>query len=108
MPHAIIRGKTDDDARLTLTMRLFLSRFIPAKRRSRFLSRRIPKRSPSSGGASPFSTFPGTSLAKPPAQQRDVPQSLNTDAAFRFDRRGHSPAYPRHLPDQPAAVNPDA
>jgi hypothetical protein len=37
-PQPSFRGKTDDATRLTLAMLLFVSRFIPAKRRSRFFN----------------------------------------------------------------------
>src|SRR5271154_824279 len=45
---------------------------MPAKRPSRFSSRRISTRSLRSVGASHFSIFLATCLAKPPPQRRDV------------------------------------
>src|SRR5258706_16303312 len=57
-------------------MRRFVSRFMPAKRPSRFSSRRISTCSQRSAVALPFSTFPATCLAKPPPQWRDVPRIL--------------------------------
>jgi hypothetical protein len=45
IPPTVIQEKTDDATRLTLAMLLFVSRFIPAKRRSRFFNaplRRVP------------------------------------------------------------------
>jgi hypothetical protein len=54
-------------------MRQFVSRFIRVKKRSRFLSRQISRRFQRDDGVLPSSTFPATSLAKPPAQPRAAP-----------------------------------
>jgi hypothetical protein len=56
--------------------RRFVSRFMPAKRPSRFSSRRISRRSRRNVGALLLSTFPATCSAKPPPQRLDVPRSL--------------------------------
>jgi hypothetical protein len=84
MPHAIIRGKNgrrhqvdfgDAPVRVEIysseeTVEIFIEAdfgTVPEERR-RFAILN-------------FSTFPATSLAKPPAQQRDVPQSPMTDCS---------------------------
>ena len=48
----------------------------PAKRPSRFSWKRISRNSRRSVGASLFSTFPATCLAKPVRARRDVPRSV--------------------------------
>ena len=67
--------KTGDDTRSISATCPFVSRFMPATRPSRFSSRRIPRCSRRNVGASPFSTFPATCLAKPPPQRLDVPRT---------------------------------
>ena len=61
---------------------------MPAKRPSRFSSRRIPRCSQGSVGASLFSTFPATYSAKPLLQRRDVPRTAvphpRNDERFRI------------------------
>src|SRR5271163_1708726 len=88
MPHAIIRGKNgrrhevdfgDAPVRVEIysseeMVEIFIEadfETLPEERR-RFAILNIPR----------------TSLAKPPAQQRDVPQSPTTDEVSRLDRRG--------------------
>jgi hypothetical protein len=78
-PTPSFEERTDDATRWTLAMRRFVFRFTPAKRRSRFLSRRISRHSQKGGGVLPFSTFPVTSLAKPPVPQRAAPQRQRRD-----------------------------
>jgi hypothetical protein len=67
--------RTDDATRSTLATHLYVSRFMPAMRPSRFTSRQISRRSRRSVGASPFSTFPATCLAKLPPPRRDALQT---------------------------------
>src|SRR5271155_723876 len=74
-PTLSFEEKTDDGTRLILATRPFVSRFMPAMRPSRFSSRRISRRSPRRVGASPFSTFPATCLARPRPQRRDGPRT---------------------------------
>jgi hypothetical protein len=74
MPHAIIRRENGRRHEVDFGDRPFASRFMPAKRPSRFSSRRIPRCSRRSVGASHFSIFLATCSAKPPPQRRDVPR----------------------------------
>ena len=98
----------DDATRLTLAMIQFVSRFIPVKRQSRFLSGRISRPSQQSVGASPFSTFPATSLAKPRAQQRDVPQNPTIDEAVAVCSKGRLPPWrSRHTGVSGPPLNPE-
>jgi hypothetical protein len=80
--------RTDDATRLTLAMILFVSRFIPVKRQSRFLSGRISRPSQWSVAASPFSISPATSLAESRAQQRGVPEKPTDDEAVAVCSKG--------------------
>jgi hypothetical protein len=88
---------TREWTRSTLATRPFGSRFMPAKRPSRFSSRRIWIRCRKNVGASRLSTFPVTSLAKLPPQRRDVPQALScipgvaSDFATRAVNLWHDP-----------------
>jgi hypothetical protein len=67
-----------------LVTRRFGSRFIPAKRPSRFSSRRISR--PGRASAFPLLNIPATCLAKPPPQCRGVPRAplLHPRRAERF------------------------
>jgi hypothetical protein len=89
-------------ARGRLWRRAGSCRDLPAKRPSRFSSRRIPRCSLRSVVALPFSTFPATCLAKPPPQRRDEPRTpfcilgVMSDFSTRAVNLWHDPVTAHH------------
>jgi|HubBroStandDraft_6_1064221.scaffolds.fasta_scaffold55524_1 hypothetical protein len=85
MPHAIIRRENGRRHEVDFGDAPDRVQIYASEETVEFFSRRISRRSRRNVGASRFSTFPATCLAKLPPQRRDVPRTPSCIVAVTND-----------------------